>query len=200
MSAFCKNELAELEGRDYLDRSIVVFTADHGEQFMDHGGLSHTSTVYNELVNVPLLVRWPGQVHEVRSQRYVAHVDLVPTLLDYLGIPPSPAMSGVHWRHRDPGSAIFTETRRYQKVLGVISDGVKLVVNEKTGEERFFDLRADPAEQRSLQEHQEGGRLRAELEGYRLRARQGLARLEQEADIEISDEELERLRSLGYVD
>ena len=192
--------LDRLENTGRMDDSIVVFTADHGEEFLDHGGLGHTSTVFNELINVPLIIKWPGTDSPVRSQRFVAHVDMLPTLLDYLGIPADQNVSGDHLGSREPSSPIFSETRRYQKVSAVIQDAVKLVHDEREGSHSYFDLQSDAGELEPLVDPENGSALVAELESYRLRAQEGLARLERDAEVEISDEERKKLEALGYID
>jgi arylsulfatase A-like enzyme len=192
--------LDQLESTDRFADSIVIVTADHGEEFLDHGGLGHTSTTFNELINVPLIIKWPGIAEPVRSTRYVAHVDLLPTLLDYIGIPVDHDVAGMHLRERTSDAPIFSETRRYTKVLAVIKDGVKLVYDEHRDRVQFFDLQADPAEQQGLPELATGGQLVEELNAYRRRAAQGLAGVAQDDEIEITTEELEKLKALGYVD
>lgn len=192
--------LDRLETTGRLQDSIVILTADHGEEFLDHGGLSHTTTVFNELINVPLIVKFPGSDEVRRSSRYVAHVDLLPTLLDYIGIPLDHDVAGIHLRDRTPSSPIVSETRRYRKLTAVIQDEVKLVADEGRSRIQFFDLEADPLEQQALVEAENGSRLLAELAEFKQRTQEGLARLEQEEDVEITAEELEKLRALGYVD
>lgn len=191
--------LDRLETTERLEDSIVILTADHGEEFLDHGGLSHT-TVFNELINVPFIVKWPGTREPVRSTRYVAHVDLLPTLLDYIGIPLEHDVSGMHLRNRSSGSPIFSETRRYKKVTAVIQDGIKLVYDEGKDRVQFFDLQYDPSEREALSAMDAGDHLLVELAEFRQRTQEGLARLEREDEIEITDEELEKLKALGYVD
>ncbi|MHB8054137.1 MAG: sulfatase [Candidatus Aminicenantales bacterium] len=70
------------------DRSLIVVTSDHGEEFYDHGGWDHTHSVYEELIRVPLIVKLPGS--EFRGRRYspiVRTIDIMPTVLDAAGIP-----------------------------------------------------------------------------------------------------------------
>lgn len=192
--------LDQLETAGRMDDTIVIFTADHGEEFLDHGGLGHTATVFNELINVPLMIKWPGTEKRVRSLRYVAHVDLLPTLLDYIGIPTDHDVSGMHMGDRVPTAPIFSETRRYQKVSAVIRDRVKLVYDERNKSSRYFDLQSDPAERTPLTEQESDYGLVSDLIDYQRRAQEGLARLEQDAEIEITDEERKKLEALGYVD
>ena len=102
--SFGKGELARYDGEiaftdryvgmlvDYLryrgallDDTIIVFTADHGEEFGEHGGKIHAYTCYEESVHVPLLLRIPGAAAR-RVDQPVALVDVVPTVLDALGL------------------------------------------------------------------------------------------------------------------
>lgn len=192
--------LDQLETAGRMDDTVVIFTADHGEEFLDHGGLGHTATVFNELINVPLIIKWPGTEEPERSMRYVAHVDLLPTLLDYIGIKVDHDVSGIHIGARVPSSPIFSETRRYQKVSAVIRDGVKLVYDERSESSRYFDLQSDPAERTPLTELESEHRLVADLIDYQRRAEEGLARLAGDAELEITDEERKTLEALGYID
>ncbi|MCX6567257.1 MAG: sulfatase [Candidatus Aminicenantes bacterium] len=70
------------------DRTMIIVTSDHGEEFYDHGGWSHAHTVYDELIRVPLIIKMPRS--EFRGRRYssiVRLIDLMPTVLDVAGIP-----------------------------------------------------------------------------------------------------------------
>jgi arylsulfatase A-like enzyme len=75
-----------LERRGLADETIVVFTADHGEEFFDHGSVGHGHSVYEELIHVPLIVRVPGVTDGgVRLDDAVGLVDVLPTIYDALG-------------------------------------------------------------------------------------------------------------------
>jgi arylsulfatase A-like enzyme len=69
------------------DDSMIVVVSDHGEEFMDHGAWEHGHSLYNELINIPLIVKFPGggdagrKIHDV-----VSIVDILPTLLDFYGV------------------------------------------------------------------------------------------------------------------
>ncbi len=87
--------VAELRRRGLYDRMTIVITSDHGEEFMDHGGYWHGTTLYDEQVRVPLFVKLPfgtrgGSVVEAWSQS----IDLMPSLLAQAGIPPVQGTQG----------------------------------------------------------------------------------------------------------
>ncbi|MBI1814893.1 MAG: sulfatase-like hydrolase/transferase [Deltaproteobacteria bacterium] len=77
--------LADLEKRGLLERTIVVLAADNGEQFLEHGFLKHGYTLYDTDIHTPLAWRIPG-VGPGEISAPVQNLDLVPTLLDYLGV------------------------------------------------------------------------------------------------------------------
>ncbi len=74
--------------------AVVILTADHGEEFGDHGGRYHGTTVYDEQVRVPLIVHAPGLVQPRRIAEPVSLVDIFPTILTALDIPVSPRVRG----------------------------------------------------------------------------------------------------------
>lgn len=84
----------DLEELGLADSTLVVVLADHGEEFFEHDGYSHGHDVYQEQVHVPLLFRWPRrpefQGAQKRIRTPVSLVDVLPTLTDYLGLPPAP--------------------------------------------------------------------------------------------------------------
>jgi arylsulfatase A-like enzyme len=68
---------------------VVAYTADHGEEFQDHGAWGHADTLYEELLHVPFALRAPG-IAPRRVAQDVDLVDLAPTLLDLFGLRPRP--------------------------------------------------------------------------------------------------------------
>ncbi len=81
--------LEGLEARGLRDQALILFTADHGEEFLDHGSWRHRASLYDELVRVPLLVSLPSTSRPVGfTPEDVSLVDVAPTILDILGMPP----------------------------------------------------------------------------------------------------------------
>ena len=86
--------LAELDRRGFYDDLVVVVLSDHGEEFYDHGGWTHGKTLYTEMLDTPLVMRFPGGRVGERETRIVDHVDLMPTLVDIAGGEPPTGIQG----------------------------------------------------------------------------------------------------------
>lgn len=164
---------AALERTGALNRTIVVITADHGEQFGEHGMLLHAASLYTPLIHVPLLISYPPAVPRNRHvQSFVSLRDLAATVLDLAQVPAmQPAFPGHSLRPcwaDDAGatcaaSALLSEAQRYPWVnvpdwyparrgaLGsIIVDGMQYIRNYGDGQEELYDLRTDLDEHRDL--------------------------------------------------
>ncbi len=154
--SFVDGEIARL--LDYLAKTrpnaIVAFTADHGEEFGEHGGRYHGTTLYEEQVHVPLFIATPGLPARAVDGP-VALVDVAPTLLALAGITPSAKMRGQDlgpWlsaKGADPArlGPAFAEIGS-RKLIAVGSDRLICDVARDTCE--LYDLAADPEERRNL--------------------------------------------------
>ncbi|MCS6911927.1 MAG: sulfatase-like hydrolase/transferase [Myxococcota bacterium] len=130
---------------------LLVVTADHGEEFNDHGGYYHGSSLYEEQVRVPLLVRAPGLVPR-RVDRAVGLVDVVPTLLSLLAEPPLPGVTG-----RDLGPLLVGADLPDAPVVSevdtkrmVVRGWHKLIHDQLRDTWELYDLAQDPRERRNL--------------------------------------------------
>lgn len=98
-----RRNLERMRETGLLDRTIVIISADHGEELFDHGWVGHASTgydgkLYDELIHIPLIMRVPDQSLTGRYSALVQGVDLMPTLFDILGVTTAemePPMQGV---------------------------------------------------------------------------------------------------------
>jgi arylsulfatase A-like enzyme len=147
-----------LEASGLADRTLVVFTSDHGQEFMEHGGYTYGHSLYGEVLRVPLIFAWPGvtapgQVVETP----VGLLDLAPTLAEIAGtsLPPEaegqslvPALQGASQEARP----ILSESlyRVPREVKAFYQDGYKLIYDVDDGRFELYDLSADPGEQRNL--------------------------------------------------
>jgi arylsulfatase A-like enzyme len=147
--------LQGLRERGLYDRATIVFLSDHGEELLDHGGWVHGHTLHDELVRVPLVVKYPGGREAGRRvARQVQLVDVLPTILESQGIP---VPGGVAGRALDesftasgPERPAPLETKYREHVAyGARTSEAKYVRHLFPGrEELFYDLRRDPGERR----------------------------------------------------
>jgi arylsulfatase A-like enzyme len=165
--------LEELRAKRLLDETLVVVTSDHGEEFFDHGGperaparhsttpyyrgLDHGHTMYDELIRVPLAIRFPKGKHAgQRVDRIAQHIDLLPTLLDYVGVMGGKAQADFEGtsllRYLDgseewPRRYAFSEANQEGPELKQCrSEQFKLIYHTADERIEFYDLVADPAE------------------------------------------------------
>jgi arylsulfatase A-like enzyme/uncharacterized membrane protein YbhN (UPF0104 family) len=89
--------IAALKQRGLYDEMTIVITSDHGEEFQDHGGYWHGTTLYDEALRVPLFVKLPGnQQHGSVVHHFVQSIDLMPTLLALADLPNPTGVQGQH--------------------------------------------------------------------------------------------------------
>ena len=195
-----------LDEMGHYDPSILVVTTDHGEEFLDHGRLLHHQYGFDETARVPLVIKLPdGRSGGQRVDRLAATVDLLPTLLDYAGLPAPGEAQGVSLRPAiEDGLAARSDLHVYS-VLRSSSSTVDL-----PGDVKFFaetglayDLSRDPDELHPLD-------LSPETRQQLKERLWGLVRedveLQETLDaggvvdgVELSDEERQRLEALGYL-
>ncbi|MFQ5719993.1 MAG: sulfatase [Acidobacteriota bacterium] len=195
--------LDELRHRGLYDSTLIIFTADHGEEFMDHGGLGHDQTLYDELVDVPLIIKYPGAGAGV-VRRVVALIDLYPTILAEAGIAPPARLEGSPLPRpgAPPGTGrwVFTETSRRAELRGAVSDRYKAILRLPGSTFEFYDLDTDPAETTNLADtglaafaaHRD-----ALMAWQRSQVREAGG---PGPRLTLTGEERRRLRSLGYVE
>jgi hypothetical protein len=77
-----------LREKNIYDDSMIIFMSDHGEEFFDHSGWGHTHSLYNELIRVPLIIKFPGnQYRGTQIKTEVGLIDIMPLILSYYRIP-----------------------------------------------------------------------------------------------------------------
>lgn len=186
---------AGLEAAGLWQDTLVVLTADHGEQFGEHGYFMHT-TPHEETLRVPLLVKWPrGRAAGTVRERPTTALDVAPTVLAYFGLG-SPDLVG-----RDLAAG-GEDARAVMLSKDAVRVGdLKLVFATKEFPEALYDLARDPGEQTNLlpARRADADRLRAAWERATERARRLAGVAPATAGAPYSAAEIERLRSLGYL-
>ena len=133
------------------DDILVVFTSDHGEEFFERDLLAHGHSLYGELLHVPLVIRAPGPPAPGTSDQPASVIDLVPTVLDVVGLPVPAHLPGHSLLATVPGDR--DRVGRFSgRAHALEHDGWKIIrgrVNTPRGplpDPQLFDLRADPGE------------------------------------------------------
>ena len=150
--------MAEYHKRAYLKNSIVIFTGDHSYPSGEHGITKSEVGFYNDSFKVPFLLLWDDIIppEEIRDIPY-SQVDILPTLIDLLGIP----LPKYHFQ----GRSIFDKTAGDRPIfliqpyngiyLSVVRNHMKYSVRLRNHQEYLFDLKHDPEENENIIDHPE---------------------------------------------
>jgi len=199
--------MATLGELGLMDDSVVVLTADHGEELMDHGALGHRQ-VYDEVIRIPLMIHHPDVGRARRTSEVIVNLDFLPTFTGLLGVTPPPALDGIdvradHDSDRPIISTAMTNNKWFS--MGIRRGDFKLITacRGKRSLDKLFNLVEDPAELRDLSraDRRRTRELRKELAtiigGDPCSVIRGAVR---GATVEsgLTAEEIEQLRALGY--
>ncbi len=212
------NLLSELKRTGLYDNTIIILTSDHGDEFREHGGTGHDHTLYNELINVPLIIKGPG-VENITSDNQVRLMDVVPTILDILKVKADRSFDGVSlmplFNRKNYNLEVYSKMENHHASI-ISKDEWKVIlkfremkfVPDKDVEwekietrKELYDLKEDPDEQNNLiDEYPEiANELEERLMELRMEVQDVEDEPEKESDDEISKRTKEELRSLGYV-
>jgi len=202
-----KSLFVRLKESGFLENALVIITADHGEEFGDHGGLLHRGTLYEELVHIPLFVSGPMVEKGIVDPRMVGLIDITPTILDLAGIKKTPIMEGqsllsrpsIHqWNHQ-------RSFMQYTSVLYALRTPRWKLVEHTTAKNdaarwRLFDLRKNPAESRNVfaKFPEIGKSLAGELDIWK--SRRPKLDIPEDRPHHVSRTVLDQLSALGYVE
>jgi len=186
-----------LRASGVYDDLMIVLTADHGEEFGEHGTVGrHAQALYDEIIKVPLIIKFPRDAYStaiVNSQ--VRIIDIPPTITDVLRIARPPSFEGVNLvdlvsGKTRAGSFAISERGNTRPSYAVRTDRWKLY------DGRLYDLAADPRERDDVADRYEVVRKGLELQLAKFLSMKGLDASE---EVTPPDEVLRQLRALGYV-
>lgn len=194
--------LGVLERRQLLGKALIVFTSDHGEGLGDHGESTHGYFVYQSTLRVPLIFHWPGGTRpfKQRVDEPASLLDVAPTILEAIGLPPLPGMHGRSLRGAGPPEDVYAESHYAATHFGCASLRSLRVGKYKyidSPKPELYDLSRDPQEEHNLfdQRRPEAEAIRKRLVALRRRfpgaQSGGAAKPDAQA--------LVALRSLGYL-
>jgi arylsulfatase A-like enzyme len=210
--------LEQLEDLGLARDTLVILTADHGDQFGEHGKVGHGESLHDRVLHVPLAFRWPGELVRGESFAPVQLVDVMPTILDLAGIgapadldgrslaatlrggsaPQRPAYSEQRSARGECLQLALPQHCRLDR-FAVQTERWKLVTSERPAWTRLDDLERDPLESRDVaaKHPDEVARHLKLLDAHRARAAPEPAHGE---GIPVDPDTLRRLHELGYVD
>ncbi len=200
--------LNSLEKNNLHDNTLVMFMADHGEEFWDHGSVLHGYTLYEEQLHVPMFIYDPRRESPSSVDAITRHIDLLPTILEILGIEDDVEVQGrsllpwVEGRETSPAvgpvyAQVSLRAVKIVKLASFMKDGWKLIANDLPEKsEELYHIQRDPKETQNVYTSEEkmARLVKSELTTFEKslpKAKVG--------EIELTDEEIERLRSLGYI-
>lgn len=202
-----------LRQRGLYDDALILFTADHGEEFCEHGGWWHGQTLYNEQTHVPFLIKLPGNVRGgERNIFFARNLDLAPTALHFAGLPKGEMMQGQSLFDANNNYTNNTITFAYAEnnfegiVLQAVQSDQGKVITANPGNKRdlppveVFNIAEDPLEQVNLAGQPAWAEVERELleaiDSYKLICEENA--VEPVAAGELSREMREQLEALGY--
>jgi len=200
----------------WLENSIVIVTADHGEEFWDHGGTGHGKTLYTEAIHVPFIVyhpKWPGR----RIGANVQTTDIMPTLAHLMGLAPEARWEGKSIRAQlhgespaDPERGIFSERIRHEETNQAAKRSIVMGEwhyietndhrkNDLLLDSELYGLKSDFRERDELEQQQSevAARLGEQLREHKRRA--AAPKKENQISVPVDKELSDQLRSLGYI-
>lgn len=141
-----------LKNRGLWDNTIFVLTGDHGQAFYEHGFAAHGNVPYAELARAPLIIHAPGLSRGL-DDRPSQHVDVPPTVLSLLGLPPHPAFQGIDLtgpRPPDDRPLFVVAQTPNSNSYSIVNGQYTLILDDFTGLITLYDDEADPAQKRDI--------------------------------------------------
>jgi len=196
--------IREMKRGGFLDNTLVIVTSDHGEAFGEHGFLKHGDTLYENQLLAPFVIRYPESLQKAAKPlaENFQHIDILPTVLKLLdagvleqaeglafGEGENYTVSEVYNSSYDPGR---------KQELKSLADWRYKYIRSSRGEEELYDIQADAGEKENLLD--ERRTLADSLGGILAGWQQRYPGLEEAAESPLlKKEEIEKLKSLGYV-
>jgi lipoteichoic acid synthase len=138
--------LAALERQRVLDSTLVVVIGDHGETFGQHRHYVHGVDLYDEEIHVPLMLINPRFFHGETDATLGGLIDVAPTILDILGVPPPVSWQGRSLFDGDRSGRVYLFTPRSRVLFGYRDEFRKFIYDAGTNMTEMYDLQSDPRE------------------------------------------------------
>lgn len=189
-----------------LDENLVlIFTADHGEELYEHGKYGHSQAIWDEIIHVPLLVRFPKGKRPESLPKTVdvptQQIGLLPSLLDIVGLPKDPSLPGANILAGETPPYAVTEMSPIWGARGyaVIEGDYKLL--HMGGGNQLSNLKDDPGEKKNLAASDAGRAALMSAKGLSLKRHfNEMQSAAPEIDVKLDPKAVEQLRALGYME
>ncbi|MGM0465276.1 MAG: sulfatase-like hydrolase/transferase [Acidobacteriota bacterium] len=217
-----------LKNHNLYQNSMIILLSDHGEEFFEHKRWAHGSDLYNEQIRVPLLIKFPAQKFRGKKiKENVSLLDVIPTIMDFYGIKYSKNIRGqsllpLIQTNKSLQRPILSSIYKFKPFellpgkIAVIQDKYKMIFNKRHTSETYkyfeypppniestvelYDLEKDPGERNNL--FSKNIKIKDELLDYLKKMMNEMDQAKRRTDRKekISQEMLEKLRTLGYID
>lgn len=190
-----------LKERGLWDKSLFILTSDHGEEFGEHGSLRHGRTLWDEQLEVPLIIHWPEGTKPQKAST-AGLLDIPPTITSLLGADPIPRAQGRDLRAEPPAPRYWHAEIGAEKLFALWDDRYKLVVRSGLDASvGLYDRLEDPAETANVWANHPA-RVAIMMEAMEARHRENAALRQghREEESRLTETQEDRLRMLGYVD
>lgn len=143
--------LQALESTNSLDRTLIIYTSDHGDALGDHG-LPYKGFFYDCMARVPLIIRGPGVASGTRCQSLVSHLDLLPLFYRHCGVAAPSSLEGIDASPllADPTASIRDIVFSEIQGRAMVRDRRFKYAHYANGDSELYDMEADPTEERNL--------------------------------------------------
>ena len=206
--------IAELKAQGLYDSTLIVLTSDHGDAFMEHGFISHSTTPYEELSRIPLILKLPKQEHAgTVVEPQVRLVDIMPTVLSSVGLDIPRPVAGCDLQSLWAPSNTPRAANCLLAVSEIAEDGAYPTVavrsqrfkylHFETRDDELYDLVNDPLEQRPLRLEDLAEDSDARREGQLLMQHALEVHSLRSSDaeqVELDEQQIRELKALGYLD
>lgn len=151
------------EKQDWWENTALIISADHGEAFGEHGMYKHAFEIWDVLTRIPLIVKAPG-AEPLRIREARSHIDLAPTIVDLMGLPPLPGFQGKTMvpeiygaeepQNREPILLELAEDSNNPARRAMVLGDYKLIIFDTGWRKSLYNIKEDPGETKDLAKEQ----------------------------------------------
>ncbi len=201
--------LERLQNLGIADRTLLVLTADHGQSISEHDYIGHSMELYREIMRIPLILNYPGRIPAGTTVDHaVQSIDIMPTILDLLGIEPPGTCRGISLLPMTSAGAGSSESRssyletlhplqKKRRLIGLDSGEYKYIKALEGGREELYSAGTDPAEARNLAatDPELTEIMRKKLQEML----EGMQNYSSSKEIPMDRQTIEAMKALGYI-